>query len=85
MSANTHMADRPGHDGRQRVRALVEHPRVQNFIIVLILLNAALLGLETSPVAMAAAGGMIVGFDRAILAVFVVEIALRSTSCEKSK
>ncbi|MGA9394369.1 MAG: ion transporter [Azonexus sp.] len=77
MGANTNMADSPGYDGRKRVRALVEHPRVQNFIIVLILLNAALLGLETSPAAMAAAGGMIVGLDRAILTVFVVEIALR--------
>lgn len=64
-------------DGRQRVRAWVEQPRVQNFIIGLILLNAVLLGLETSAGAMAAAGSVIVGIDRAILAVFVVEIALR--------
>jgi voltage-gated sodium channel len=71
------MTDLPAHDGRQRVRAWIERPRVQNFIIALILLNAALLGLETSAGAMAAAGGMIVGLDRAILAVFVVEIALR--------
>lgn len=77
MSANANISDLPAPDGRQRVHAWIEHPRVQNFIIVLILLNAALLGLETSAGAMAAAGGMIVGLDRAILAVFVVEIALR--------
>lgn len=60
-----------------RLRAFIEHPRVQHGIIVLILLNAALLGLETWPAAMTLAGGLIVTLDRAILAVFVVEIALR--------
>ncbi len=77
MSVKANISDLPAPDGRQRVRAWIEQPRVQNFIIVLILLNAALLGLETSAGAMAAAGGLIVGLDRAILAVFVVEIALR--------
>ncbi len=64
-------------DRRQRVRRWIEQPRVQNTVIALILFNAALLGLETSPGAMAAAGGLILALDRAILAVFVVEIALR--------
>jgi voltage-gated sodium channel len=79
MSTGANMDELPAREGhgRQRVRAWIEQPRVQNFIIVLILLNAVLLGLETSAGAMAAAGGLIVGIDRAILAVFVVEIALR--------
>jgi len=64
-------------DRRQRLRRWIEQPRVQNAIIGLILVNAALLGLETSSAAMAAAGGLIVALDRAILAVFVAEIALR--------
>lgn len=62
---------------RQRIAAWIEQPRIQNAIIGLILINAALLGLETSPTAMAAAGGLILAIDQAILAVFVVEIALR--------
>ena len=62
---------------QQRVRRWIEQPRVQSAIIGLILINAALLGMETSPVAMAAAGGLIVALDQAILVVFVVEIALR--------
>lgn len=62
---------------RQRLRTFIEHRRVQNGIIFLILINAALLGLETWPPAMAAAGGLIVALDRAILGVFVIEIALR--------
>ncbi|HCZ14369.1 MAG TPA: ion transporter [Candidatus Accumulibacter sp.] len=71
------MNDHPAGDTRQRVRAWLEQPRVQNFIIGLILLNAALLGLETSASALAATGGLIVLLDRAILMVFVVEIVLR--------
>jgi voltage-gated sodium channel len=71
------MNDHPSSDRRQRVRTWVEQPRVQNFIIALIVLNAALLGLETSASAMAAIGGLIVLLDRAILGVFVVEIVLR--------
>jgi len=62
---------------RQRLRAFIEHRWIQNGIIALILINAALLGLETWPAAMAAAGGLILALDRAILAVFVVEIGLR--------
>jgi len=60
-----------------RLAAFIEHPRVQGAIIALILLNAALLGMETWPAAMAAAGGLILGIDQVILGVFVVEIALR--------
>ena len=71
------MAVLPARDRRQQVRAWIEQPRVQNVVIGLILVNAALLGLETSATAMAAAGGLILGLDRAILAVFVAEIALR--------
>ncbi len=64
-------------DTRARLREFIEHPRVQRVIIVLILVNAVLLGLETWPTAMAAAGTVIVFTDTAILGVFVVEIAIR--------
>ena len=62
---------------RERARGFVEHPRVQGIVITLILVNAVLLGLETWPAAMAAGGPLIVGLDKTILAVFVMEIALR--------
>ncbi|WP_291981516.1 ion transporter [Candidatus Accumulibacter sp. ACC005] len=74
---STNLNDPRARDSRERIRAWVERPRVQNFIIALILLNAALLGLETSASAMAAAGGLIVLLDSTILGVFVVEIVLR--------
>lgn len=62
---------------RAQLGVFIEHPLVQRGIIALILINAVLLGLETWPVAMAAAGGLIIALDRAILAMFVVEIAVR--------
>jgi voltage-gated sodium channel len=55
----------------------IESPRVQNGLLALILVNAAILGLETSPAIMAEWGTVLVAADRAILAVFVAEIALR--------
>ncbi len=68
---------RPGAGFRERLQALVEAPRFQRVIFGLIALNALTLGLETWPAAMDAAGGMIVGADRVMLAVFAVEIAIR--------
>ncbi len=62
---------------REHLRTFIEHRRVQGTIIALILINAALLGLETWPAAMTAAGGLIRALDAAILSVFVVEIVLR--------
>ena len=57
-----------------RLRRLVESPRTQKVIAGLILLNAVTLGLETSATAMAHAGSLLYAIDRAVLAVFVVEL-----------
>jgi voltage-gated sodium channel len=46
-------------------------------ILALILINAVLLGMETSPALMGAYGGTIRLLDQAILAVFVIEITIR--------
>lgn len=62
---------------RQRARAWLETPLVQRSLIALILVNAVILGLETSAGLMAAWGPWLIAADRAILSVFVVEIALR--------
>ncbi len=62
---------------QRRVAAWVESPRAQQFIIGLIVVNAVTLGLETSADIMARWGGLLHAVDRLILAVFVVEIALR--------
>ena len=62
---------------RQRLKAGLEMPLVQRSLITLILVNAVILGLETSSTVMASWGPWLIGADTAILAVFVVEIALR--------
>lgn len=60
-----------------RAGAWVESAPVQKFITALIIINAVILGMETSPSIVAAAGPLISALDNAILAVFVVEIAVR--------
>ena len=62
---------------RTHLKAFIEHPHLQKSIIVLILINAVLLGLETSPTVMGMAGTFILALDQLILAIFVVEISLR--------
>lgn len=55
----------------------LETAPVRNGLIALILVNAAILGLETSPALMADWGSWLGAADRAILGVFVAEIGLR--------
>lgn len=62
---------------RAALREFIESPRTQQVILALILINAVTLGLETVPAVMAAVGGFIRVLDAALLAVFVLEIALR--------
>lgn len=62
---------------QQRVTTFIDNARVQQLLLALILINAVTLGLETVPAVMAVAGDAILFIDRAILMVFVVEIALR--------
>ncbi|MBZ0123049.1 MAG: ion transporter [Roseovarius sp.] len=62
---------------RARADAFVGRPVFRNFILGVILFNAAVLGLETSQTAMAAAGPLILALDRLCLAIFVVEIAIK--------
>jgi voltage-gated sodium channel len=60
-----------------KLKLLIENPVTQRIIISLIIINALLLGLETSAEIMAAVGTYIVLLDQAILGVFVVEIVSR--------
>lgn len=62
---------------RGKVLVWLALPWVQRTLLSLILINAAILGLETSAMVMAVAGGPLILLDKLILAVFVVEIALR--------
>lgn len=62
---------------RSHLRLLLEHRATQKFIVLLIVLNAITLGLETSATAMELAGGLLETLDRIILSVFVIELAIK--------
>ena len=62
---------------RERLKRLINAPAFEPTILALIAINAVTLGLETSPSVMASVGDVLRVVDRAILAVFVIEIAAR--------
>ena len=62
---------------REQLANWLDTPNVRNLIIGVILFNAVLLGMETSPAIMSGAGPLIVALDRICLGIFVVELALK--------
>jgi len=62
---------------RQILADWLDRPRIRQFIIGVIIFNAILLGLETSPEVMGTAGTIILTSDWICLAIFVIEIALK--------
>ena len=62
---------------RQILADWLDRPRIRQFIIGLIIFNAILLGLETSPEVMGTAGTIILTLDWICLAIFVIEIVLK--------
>jgi voltage-gated sodium channel len=62
---------------RRRLGAWIESPQVQNTIIGVIILNAVTLGMETSPALQRDIGGILLGIEYAVLAIFVFEIMLK--------
>jgi len=62
---------------RLRLAEFVESARVQHFIVAVILINAVVLGFETSKAAMASYGPLLIAIDKACLVVFCLEIGAR--------
>ncbi|WP_369919979.1 ion transporter [Marinomonas polaris] len=62
---------------RQRLKTFIENSTIQRILLALILINAVILGLETSPEVMTTAGSFLMALDKAILAVFVIELTIR--------
>lgn len=62
---------------RARLGEWIDNSRTQNFIIGIILLNAVILGLETSGAVMARFGSLIHVLDTLCLMIFIVEIAAK--------
>jgi voltage-gated sodium channel len=67
----------PAQGMRARLADWLDRPAVRNTIIGVILFNAVILGMETSPTIMEAAGPLIIALDTACLTIFVIEIALK--------
>lgn len=65
------------HGATGKLQAVLESRRFQNGMIALIVVNAVTLGLETSAAVMETAGVLLVALDRAILSVFVLELAAK--------
>ena len=59
---------------RARTAAFLETPLASSVVMAVIVFNAVILGLETSPRAMGTAGVLIHALDRACLAFFVLEL-----------
>lgn len=59
------------------LKRLVENPVTERVVLILVVINAITLGLETSPSAMARWGAALHAIDKALLTVFVAEITAR--------
>jgi len=62
---------------RQKLAGYLSNSRTEAVLIVLIVINAIILGLETFPVIVSSYGGLLKAMDTVILSIFVVEISLR--------
>ena len=62
---------------RGRLDRFIENRTTQRLIIALILINGVILGLETSPALMEQVGPWLIGADRLILSIFVIEILIK--------
>ncbi len=61
---------------RDRIEQFVTHHAVQHFLVFLIVVNAAILGIETSNTVMTSWGEELFLLDHTILGIFIVEIIL---------
>ena len=61
---------------RGRIEHFINRPSIQHFLVLLIVINAAILGIETSPSAMESWGDELFLLDHAILGIFIAEIVL---------
>lgn len=76
-SVSAHLTSPQHAPWRRRLGEWVESTPIQRIVITVILVNAVVLGMETSPTLMNAAGPVLISIDTACLAVFVVEIGLK--------
>lgn len=73
------LARQPDSTAIARLRRFIESEGTRRFIIAVIIVNAVVIGLETSPAAMAVAGLALRLLDWTALAIFVAELAIKLT------
>jgi voltage-gated sodium channel len=61
---------------RGRIEQFINHPTIQHFLVFLIVINAAILGIETNHNVMASWGEELFLLDHTILGIFIAEIVL---------
>jgi voltage-gated sodium channel len=66
-----------GGDTIERARHFLEHRTTERVLAGLIILNAIVLGLETSPALMASYGWLLDPLDHLLLGIFVIEVLVR--------
>ena len=71
----TYETQRTNH--KTQLKNFIDSTMIQRFIVTLILVNAAILGLETDKTLMANWGSILQSIDAIILGVFVIEIMIR--------
>lgn len=70
------------HPTMQALQTLIESPRTERALTILIIINAMVLGLETDAAIMQRFGSFLIALDTAILAVFVVELLIK-IACQR--
>ena len=71
----TDQIETAGH--RAKLRAFLEKPWVQGFFLAVVILNAIILGVSTSEYLTSRMGSMLGQIDDLIIAIFVLEMALK--------
>lgn len=59
------------------IRKFIESARFQNVIMAVIVLNAIIIGMETSPALMESFGSILIALDQIAIVIFVIEILLK--------
>lgn len=75
--ASTDTLDQRPAGALGRLQAFIEAEATRRVIIAVIIFNAIVLGLETSPTAMAAAGDILRLLDQIAVAIFVAELSIK--------
>ncbi len=76
----TALYETPAPAWRLRLAKWVESPRIQQFVILVIVINAAILGMETSPAILREWGFWLHLADKVCLLVFVAELGAKLTA-----